>query len=45
MNVDWGDAPVTPLPPVTNGPQADVGSYPKCSVLYNYTVSGILFLT
>ncbi|KAK4289813.1 hypothetical protein Pmani_037243, partial [Petrolisthes manimaculis] len=37
MNVDWGDAPVTPLPPVTNGPQADAASYPKCSVLYNYT--------
>lgn len=38
-NVDWGDVPVSPLPPVTNGPPEDVGTYPKCTVLYNYTVS------
>lgn len=37
MNVDWGDAPVSPLPPVTNGPPEDIVTYPKCTVLYNYT--------
>ncbi|XP_045134770.1 protein nervous wreck-like isoform X23 [Portunus trituberculatus] len=36
-NVDWGDVPVSPLPPVTNGPPEDVGTFPKCTVLYNYT--------
>ncbi|XP_050733609.1 protein nervous wreck-like isoform X14 [Eriocheir sinensis] len=35
--VDWGDVPVSPLPPVTNGPPEDVGTFPKCTVLYNYT--------
>ncbi|KAK8388013.1 hypothetical protein O3P69_020117 [Scylla paramamosain] len=37
MNVDWGDVPVSPLPPVTNGPPEDAGTFPKCTVLYNYT--------
>ncbi|KAG0721050.1 F-BAR and double SH3 domains protein 2 [Chionoecetes opilio] len=37
MNVDWGDVPVSPLPPVTNGPPEDAVTYPKCTVLYNYT--------
>ncbi|XP_037801237.1 protein nervous wreck-like isoform X7 [Penaeus monodon] len=36
-NVDWGDPPVSPLPPVTNGPPEEPGTYPKCIVLYNYT--------
>ncbi|XP_068201139.1 protein nervous wreck isoform X3 [Palaemon carinicauda] len=37
ISVDWGDPPVTPLPPVTNGPPEDQTTYPKCIVLYNYT--------
>ncbi|KAG7164728.1 nervous wreck-like, partial [Homarus americanus] len=37
VSVDWGDAPVSPLPPVTNGPPDDQSAYPKCTVLYNYT--------
>ncbi|XP_042881081.1 protein nervous wreck-like isoform X2 [Penaeus japonicus] len=37
INVDWGDPPVSPLPPVTNGPPEEPGTYPKCIVLYNYT--------
>ena len=38
LNVDWGDAPVSPLPPVTNG-QPDDTVLPKCVALYNYSVS------
>ncbi|XP_069952893.1 protein nervous wreck isoform X5 [Cherax quadricarinatus] len=37
ISVDWGDAPASPLPPMSNGPPEDQTAYPKCTVLYNYT--------
>ncbi|KAK7086068.1 hypothetical protein SK128_014162 [Halocaridina rubra] len=49
ISVDWGDPPVTPLPPVTNGPPEDQVSYPndidehKSHVSYVPRVISIVF--